>query len=659
MTREEATRILQTYLKDYADLVLQKSKEKGKYNCPVPFCNSGRGKNGTGALGITEKEGKPIWHCFSCGTSGDILDLYGIINNTEDFNQKLEGLCQMYGINIDGQEYQNQDKTKQYTHTHTHTHIEEPEEDYRAFFLKAHEDIGKTDYWQKRGLSKETVDRFNLGFVSEWKHPKQANNPNVPLSPRLIIPTSPNSYLARDTRAELTDAQRKYDKQKVGKIRTFNREALKSEGRVFIAEAELDALSIIEAGAQAVGLGSAGRVREFLRELEKEKPTATLIISLDNDKAGMDAYGTLSEGLKRLKIEHFPFNISGEYKDQNEALQRDREGFIKRVKEALEYEPVAEKLEEENQKENYINSYCSASFLQDFINGIADNANTPAIPTGYKKLDEALDGGLFSGLYTIGAISSLGKTTFVLQLADQLAKSGQDVLIFSLEMARHELIAKSISRLSQLEANKRGQAGYGKTTRGILDGNRWTAYTQEETDIIYKAIDEYSEIAKHVYIYEGLEDETTATTEKIKEKVQEHINNMGTRPVVIVDYLQIISPLDVRASDKQNTDKAVTELKRLSRKHNLPVIAISSLNRSNYNEKISMVAFKESGSIEYSSDVLIGLQLEGVSGENDIDEMLKKNPRKVELVILKNRNGQTGEIIGYNYYPRTNIFQET
>lgn len=63
------------------------------------------------------------------------------------------------------------------------------------------------------------------------------------------------------------------------------------------------------------------------------------------------------------------------------------------------------------------------------MDGIADSVNTPCISTGFAMLDEALDGGLYEGLYIVGAISSLGKTTLVTQIADQVASKGQDVLI--------------------------------------------------------------------------------------------------------------------------------------------------------------------------------------------------------------------------------------
>jgi replicative DNA helicase len=72
-----------------------------------------------------------------------------------------------------------------------------------------------------------------------------------------------------------------------------------------------------------------------------------------------------------------------------------------------------------------------------------------------------------------------------------------------------------------------------------------------------------------------------------------------------------------------------------------------------------MEAFKESGAIEYSSDVLIGLQLEGAGEDNfNATEEKQRDPRRVELVVLKNRNGSTGTKLEYNYYPRFNYFSE-
>jgi len=85
-----------------------------------------------------------------------------------------------------------------------------------------------------------------------------------------------------------------------------------------------------------------------------------------------------------------------------------------------------------------------------------DATEPELISTGFNTLDVALDGGLFEGLYVIGAISSLGKTTLAIQIADYLASQGRDVLYISLEMSRYEIMAKSISRHTLLYCKENG-----------------------------------------------------------------------------------------------------------------------------------------------------------------------------------------------------------
>lgn len=301
-----------------------------------------------------------------------------------------------------------------------------------------------------------------------------------------------------------------------------------------------------------------------------------------------------------------------------------------------------------------VESDSAGNYIDAMRKRIEESASIPPIKTGFSRLDRELDGGLYAGLYIIGAISSLGKTDFALQIADHIAQSGRDVIIFSLEMARFELMARTVSRLSLLqvlEENK--EMTLPKTVRGILDGSRYSKYSEEEKALIDNSFRMYQDFANHIIINEGVGD---VTADKIRAYVDTMIElihaDPGKKPVVIVDYLQIIAPDDVRATDKQNMDKAVLELKRISRDYDIPVIAISSLNRANYTEKVSMQALKESGGIEYGSDVIIGLQLEGAGKSSfDVDEAKAKNPREIEAVILKNRNGKTGETVKLNYYP--------
>lgn len=661
MERQDAREQLKGYLRNYVESVTQKSKGANLYVCPL--CGSGTGKSGTGAFSI--KNGTS-WKCFSCNAGGDIFDLYGAINGTADHNEQLKGLSELYGIQVASYrstaqedfspEYQNHAKSEQYTHNSIHTSVytqaDPPQQtDYTDFFLQAHKAVEQTDYWKRRGLSKETVDRFKLGYVAEWRHPKA---PKAPTSPRLIIPTSPYSYLARDTRETIPEEQRAYSKSKVGSIQLFNKRALQTATKpIFIVEGELDALSIIEVGGEAVALGTTTKSKALIELLKAQAPSQALIIALDNDEAGQRASRELIEGLQGLNIPCYSFNPCGQYKDANEALQRDREALTIAVEEAEHLQDE----EAQAQKEAYLKN-STAHYLQSFVNGIADSVDTPYIPTGFKKLDRVLDGGLYEGLYIVGAISSLGKTTIITQIADQIAQAGTDVLIFSLEMARAEIMAKSISRHTlQSVLATGGDIRNAKTARGITTGKRYIDYSQTERDLINSSIMEYSKYAHNIYISEGVGD---IGAEQIRETVKKHILFTGKTPVIIIDYLQILAPYSERATDKQNTDKAVMELKRISRDYKTPVIGISSFNRANYKEAVTMEAFKESGAIEYSSDILIGLQLKG-AGKKDFDanEAKRKDPRKIELVILKNRNGQTGDSLSFNFYPLFNYFEET
>lgn len=669
MDRATAKAELKTREPDFLTPAKKKANGAPTYICPA--CKNGKGKNGDGiALDPTSKNGKK-WKCFSCGMSEDIIGLWKLHKGISDDREAFEGLYSYFNITVD--QYQKQAKNEQYTATtiHTNAYTQQAEQaptDFTDFYLQAYSNIEATDYWRQRGLSKGIVDRFRLGYVAEWKHPK-APAITAP-TPRLIIPITKYSYLARDIRQQIPPEQEDYKKSKVkGAERvswTYNSKALKTASKpIFIVEGELDALSLIEVGAEAIALGSIAYIRAFIELVKKIRPSQPLLIALDNEtepekQARIDQAATdLEAGFKELELPYYrlePAQVAGQHKDANEALVADRKTFEARVNAIYQSIQQEQEAALEAEKQAYLNT-STANYLQDFINGIAESVNTPYTPTGFTNLDKLLDGGLYEGLYFCGAISSLGKTTLMLQICDQIAQAGGDVLIFSLEMARNELISKSISRQTLLDVlQNKGDIRNAKTARGVTCGLRYQKYSQTEKDLIQRSITAYSQYADHIYIYEGVGD---MGVDQVREKIQKHISFTGRKPTVLIDYVQILAPADVRASDKQNTDKAVLELKRISRDYKLPIIAVSSLNRDNYKGKINMAAFKESGAIEYGSDVLIGLQLKGSDQKNfDVDEAKSKNPREIELVILKNRNGATGGKIEYEYYPLFNYFKE-
>ena len=652
MEFERAVQELKGRIKDYAEDMLTKSKTKGQYVCV--FCGSGQGVKATGALTMYENH----FYCFSCQQKGDIFDLIQRVEGI-DKKQVIQHAAERYGISIDGYRKNSRKDDNNVTIGENKTDSTKKEEsaDYTAFYRECNSHLQETDY--HRGISLDTLNRFLVGYSAQWKHPKAP--PKVSPTPRLIIPTSKTSYLARDTRnaAVIPENQSKYVKSKVGNVHIFNEKALNNTPVLYIVEGEIDALSIIDVGGNAIGLGSASNINSLFKVLDHSgnAQKQKFIISLDNDKAGEKAKNALIDGFCKRSIAFCVYNPSGEHKDSNEALMSNKAEFEKAVLYGMEN--VDKLIKEYGEKENveYKQTYCAKALLGGFIDGIAANVNTEAIPTGFKALDDILDGGFYEGLYGIGAISSLGKTTFALQIADQIAEYGHQVLIFSLEMSQNELIAKSISRntLKRVIAT-RGDVKNAKTTRGIMTGKKYPFYNQTERELIKTAVNDYDNIAENLFIREGM---GNVGADTIVEQVKEHIRKGNKPPVVIVDYLQILMPHSERGTDKTNTDYAILTLKRLSRDYKIPVIVISSFNRENYSNKVSMQAFKESGAIEYSTDVLIGLQLMGTGAKDfDVDTAKSKNPREIEAVILKNRNGRTGGKIGYNFYAMFNYFSE-
>jgi len=600
-------------------------------------------------------------HCFSCGADYDIFDVAQIqtgLSGKELFNHVYQqlGIPVEYPVNVSTENITNKnifyvDKSKAEKSSENQISLTD-------FFAECHRAVEKTDYWKKRGLSRETVDAYNLGFWEEKN--------------RFVIPTGEASYNAR----AIGDVNKKYRYLKPkGVFELFNLQVVKNAGEpVFVVEGEFDALSVIEVGGTACALGSSGSMK-FLEYVKYNKPEYPLILALDNDEAGREGSRKLGLELEKLGIEFAEINISGDCKDINELLVKDRNSLVLNVKGAREN--VLSIIEQQKTQELEEYRATSAAFgLADFIQDIEKRFQRDSISTGFKNADTLMDGGFYPGLYVIGAVSSLGKTTFALQIADNAAKAGKDVLVFSLEMGKQELIAKSLSRLSFLRAkNWNVDLKFATTTRNLLNGN--AIKTKEQAEFMNEALKEYASYADHIYYHIGIGD---IGVEKIKEVIAKHIRVTGNKPLVVIDYLQILAPFDIRATDKQNTDKAVVELKRASRDFDIPVFAISSFNRENYTAPVNIASFKESGAIEYTSDVLMALQYKGMDFQKNPegryeDEKsrtarilaLKAEQEKrgetpgemqnLQLKVLKNRNGRKGSV-NLDFCPMFNYFEE-
>ena len=359
MTYNEALEhIRRDLLPSYADEVLTHKPHTPKhtYICPFPNCDSGNGPKGTPAFGLYvgsegDKKGVWQWKCLSCGRTGDIFDLIGYKNGISDPSDRFKYACEKYGIKIvpDGTTPSSKPSQNHSGSANSAPHQNEPTtqasnkqvekvvEDYSAYCNEAHRHIGDTQY--HRGLQPETLDRFNIGYDPKWV----CETSPYP-TPRLIIPSTiitdsgevKTIYTARLAKENQKGNTNRYINQ--GGTCIFNAEALRTaRRRIFVVEGAIDAMSIVDVGGEAIGIGGTSGVNKLRTLLEKQVPVQPLVLALDNDEEvqkGPKANNDLANMLRARNIKFCIFNGYGNYKDANEMLIADRETLKRAVEDA-------------------------------------------------------------------------------------------------------------------------------------------------------------------------------------------------------------------------------------------------------------------------------------------------------------------------------------
>lgn len=654
----------------------RKVNGEDSYKCPLcPHGSTGDG------LTFDPNSRSYSLHCFGCGFTGDIIDLTQRVTD-KDYSAALEYCAAQIGITVDKyipapghSKIKFNAPERRINDFMGETNMEQREDiktqqnapqsvtrDFTEYYRICAErltDPEAVSYLTGRGISVETAAKYGVGFdpVAD-----PANAPGAigdeykphPVS-RIILPANSGFYVGRsivdDERVKGEKVSKdgkpvKYDYRKSNpkgaNVGTFNENALYAPDvqEVFVTEGAFDALSLLEIGMPAIALNSTSNARMLLEKLEKKRTKATLILCLDADKSGKGATEILRQGLKRINISYSVVKFDG-HKDANEALTADREAFTRAAQQAKRMAAKPDNIAD------YIDR-----FMTDEIARFKEVKYT-----GFENLDKE-SGGLYSGLYTVAAISSLGKTTFCHQIADQLAAAGNDVLFFSLEQSKLELVSKSIARKTA-QANMDTAVTSLSIRRGYLPAQVLAAADQ------YKA-----EVQDRMSIVEG---NFACNISFIGDYIRNYINKTGKRPVVFIDYLQILQP--EQSGNRQQTvretvDSSITELKRISRELDLTVFVICSVNRSNYLTPVDFESLKESGGIEYTCDVIWGLQLQCLNDEVfDRDSKIKEKrekvrqakaatPRKIELVCLKNRYGKPTFSCYFNYYAANDLFTQ-
>lgn len=621
-------------------------------NFACPICGSG-----TNTPCAALKDGRLT--CFSSSHTGqnsyDFIDFIGEYKKVSgDYIDKLTAAANAAGIMPDISNNNSKNKGPESTrlkieavnqdnHANERTQDNSSNQDFSAYI----------QHCTAQALPAEAMEYltgrgFDTDFITSWHIGYDAG--------RIVIPyekTNPKYYCTRSI------TKKDYRKPTGTQEPIFNAATLKEPGIVFVTEGQFDALAVEASGFRAIAIGGTNGGRKLIDHVRNmDAAELSFIILFDNDridgnetkaKATNDKAEELRQNLEAAgHIACIYPDLLQKHKDPNDFYRDDPYGFLDVLAEAVKRTQIYP----DEVRDTYFSAYSAAGRFAQFEKDINDAAKTAAIPTGFAVLDKNLDGGLRSGLYVLGAMTGAGKTAFALQMADQIAASNNDVMIFALEMSRNELMARSISRESYLNDEKNGL-----TIFGVLDATRYSKYSEEKFSNLLEAESRYKKYAGHVFIFEGM-GEIGAV--KIRADIDYHIKVTGRRPVVIVDYIQLLAPFgETRTTDKQNMDKNIMELKRISRDYNLPIIGISSMNRAAYattgdnnGNKVKFESFKESGAIEYSSDVLLGLNHIKDQKESDADK------RYMELEILKNRNGRAGGISSYWYYSKYNYYCE-
>ncbi len=258
----------------------------------------------------------------------------------------------------------------------------------------------------------------------------------------------------------------------------------------------------------------------------------------------------------------------------------------------------------------------------DALNSDSDDAIKP-IPSGINDLDYVITGLNRSDLILLAARPGMGKTSFALNIARNVAEAAKKtVAFFSLEMTKEQLA----SRLMSTEALVAGT----KLRTGKLRDEEWQRLVSA------------GDVLSHCEFY--LDDTPGITVAEIKSKLR----RLRQIDLVVIDYLQLMTSGRRIDNRVQEVSEITRNLKILAKEINVPVICLSQLNRaaeSRQDHRPMLSDLRESGSIEQDADIILFLYREGYynKGDSDSDEgpAVQSDQNSGECIVAKNRHGET------------------
>ena len=244
------------------------------------------------------------------------------------------------------------------------------------------------------------------------------------------------------------------------------------------------------------------------------------------------------------------------------------------------------------------------------------------IPTGFSKLDEMISGLNRSDLILIGARPAMGKTSFALNIARNVAMRGKRTVFFSLEMSNEQLASRVLATEARVESNK------------LRSGN----ISQEE----WMRIAEATALLSSCELY--FDDTSTITVPEMKAKIR----RMKNVDCIIVDYLGLMQSAKKSENRVQEVTEITRSLKLLAKDLKIPVVVCCQLSRGpekngKASNRPSLSDLRDSGSIEQDADIVLMLYREGYY-KNDKKDAEDVDMTKADVDIAKNRHGPTDRV---------------
>ena len=248
-----------------------------------------------------------------------------------------------------------------------------------------------------------------------------------------------------------------------------------------------------------------------------------------------------------------------------------------------------------------------------------DNPIT-GVATGFDDLDEKTAGLQPSDLIIIAGRPSMGKTSLVINIAEHaVIKEKLTVVVFSMEMPGNSLAMRMMSSLGRIDQHK--------IRTGKLEDKDWPRLTSAV------------EILKDARLF--IDDTPALTPSEIRARCRRIYREHGGLDLVIIDYLQLMQVAGSNENRATEISEISRSLKAMAKELNVPVVALSQLNRSleqRPNKRPIMSDLRESGAIEQDADLIMFIYRDEVYNEDTMDK------GKAEIIIAKQRNGPIGMV---------------